>query len=269
MTVGPLPRLLDELEVPRGGILYVQLSTDWLDRAGIAARDVVPALRDRVGDAGTLVMPAYPCRTTHLEYLHSGPVYDVRRTSAGIGLIPEVFRRSEGVQRSLDPDFCIAAAGPDAAALVATDAAEEDPFGRASVYERLIARGATHIGLGVSLNTSSFIHVIDSRLESLYPRPVYAGRFAVDVIDQAGARRTVWRRALAPEFQRLTQPSAIASALAGDHAALSSRAVNGALFVRWDLPRWAAWCEAHGRSARAADAWPCWLARLAEQAEEV
>ena len=267
MNAVGLPQLLDALDVPRGGILYVQLSTDWVERAGVAAVDILPALRDRVGAAGTLVMPAYPCRTTHLEYLQSGPVYDPRRTPAGIGLIPEVFRRGEGVKRSLDPDFCIAAEGPDAEAVVASDPEEEDPFGRASVYERLIALGATHVGLGVSLNTSSFIHVIDSRLESLYLRPVYAGRFAVDVIDAAGARRTVWRRAVAPPFQQLTQPSAIATALADDAATFSSRAVNGARFFRWDLSRWAAWCEAEGRAALAEGRWPCWLERVSQLVE--
>jgi aminoglycoside N3'-acetyltransferase len=259
--------LLDLLQVPEGGLTYVQLSTDWLERAGFAVSDVLQGLRDRVGPRGTLVMPVYPCRTSHLEYLRSEPVYDVRRTPSGLGLIPEIFRRAADVRRSLDPDFCIAAAGPDADAIVATDPSVEDPFGRPSVYERMIGRGATLLGLGVSLNTNSFIHVIDSRLESLYARPVYAGRFEVDVIDETGERRQVWRRAVAPEFQRLTQPAAVAAAWTGDPQAFSSTSIDTAIFFRWSLPAWAAWCDAHGRSACVTGNWPCWLEKVGQCAD--
>ena len=69
---------------------------------------------------------------------------------------------------------------------------------------RLIERGAMMVGLGVSLNTNSFIHVIDSRLSAHYPRPAYDGRFAVEVVDEHGVVSTVSRRALQPDFQRLT-----------------------------------------------------------------
>jgi aminoglycoside N3'-acetyltransferase len=265
MTAAAFTRVLDTLEVPKDSILFVQSSTDWIERAGFSPVEVLRVLREWIGTAGTLVMPAYPCKTTHFEYLSTRPTYDARRTPAGIGLIPEVFRRHPGVRRSLDPDFCISAEGPDAEDIVRADPAEEDPFGRKSVYERLIARGTVHVGLGVSLNTSSFIHVIDSRLEAGYPVPVYSGRASADVVDFDGTRRTVWRRVLAPDFQRLTQPSAVASALAADVATFASTVVGSSSFFRWQLPRWASWCESHARAALAKGEWPCWLSRLAER----
>ena len=165
-----LAAIFDELQLPRSGVLYVQSSTDWLGKAGFSASETLAALVEWT-KAGTLVMPVYPFRTTHLEYLTSRPHFDLRKTPAAIGLIPEVFRRTAGVHRSLDPDFSIAALGHDSADVVRTAAADEDPFGVGSVYARLIERGAMMVGLGVSLNTNSFIHVIDSRLSSSYPRP--------------------------------------------------------------------------------------------------
>ena len=171
-------------------------------------------------------------------------------------------RRTPGVQRSLDPDFCIAALGADAGEIVHTDLEDDDPFGATSVYARLIARDATLLGLGVSLNTNSFIHVIDSRLSSTYPGPVYGDRFSVDVIDQDGHMATVSRRAILPQFQRLTQPSCVAHACANDPETFTSRTIDGALFFRWRLSRWSAWCDADGRAAAAAANWPCWLSRL-------
>lgn len=258
-----LHAVLEELQVPRSGVLYVQSSTDWLQKAGFSATDTLAALIEWTR-GGTLVMPAYPFRVTHADYLASRPRFDVNKTPAAIGLIPEVFRRTAGVRRSLDPDFCIAAFGADAAGIVETDPGDEDPFSATSVYARLIKRGATLVGLGVSLNTNSFIHVIDSRLSDRYPHRAYDGRFPVEVVDVAGAVTTVWRRALVPDFQQRTQPSAVVTESGRDPEMFSSRTVGDAMFFRWHLPRWSAWCESHGRAAAAAGQWPCWLSRLGD-----
>lgn len=256
------PELLDSLSVPRGGILYVQSSTDWMAKAGFDAGSTLAALRDWVRPSGTLVMPSYPFRVTHLEYLESRPRYDVRNSPALIGLIPELFRRSDVVHRSLDPDFAIAAEGSAAATIVETDLRDPDPFGRTSVYERMLAGEATLVGLGVSLNTNSFIHVIDSRMATSYPRSPYGATFDVDVVNRDGQLRSVQRRALIPEFQRLTKPSAVAGAIGEGTPAFASRTVNGAMFFRWDLRRWSRWCDDHARAAVAGGRWPCWLSLL-------
>jgi aminoglycoside 3-N-acetyltransferase len=259
-----LAQMLETLSVPRNGILYVQSSTDWLRKAGLEPGPVMDTLRDWVGSSGTLVMPAYPFRTTHLEYLEGNPSYDVRRTPTAVGLIPELFRRAGDVVRSLDPDFCITAAGREAGELVQSDLDDPDPFGRASTYEGLIARGATLVGLGVSLNTNSFIHVIDSRMRSGYARTVYPRSFDVDVIGYDGTPRRVTRLALAPEFQQLTKPSEVVTAVSGDDKMFSSRRVNEVQFFRWDLSRWSQWCVAHAERALDTGLWPCWLTHLAQ-----
>ena len=256
-----LHELFEELQVPRTGAVYVQSSTDWLSKAGFGAQETLTSLREWM-QAGTLVMPAYPFRVTHVEYLQSRPTYDVVRTPAAIGLLPEVFRRTPGVRRSLDPDFCIAALGADADDIVATDPKDDDPFGATSVYARLIERDATMLGLGVSLNTNSFIHVIDSRLSNQYPSPAYGDCLPVNVVNDREVSTTVWRRALAPEFQRLTQPSRVVEESGPDRRMFAARTVEGANFFRWNLARWSAWCDAHGRAAVAAGRWPCWLSRL-------
>ena len=85
---------------------------------GVARMDA----RRRAGDAGLSVSRhAY-------RVLAFGPRFDVRKTPAAIGLIPEVFRRTAGVRRSLDPDFSIAALGAEAAGIVAHRPGDEDPF---------------------------------------------------------------------------------------------------------------------------------------------
>ena len=257
-----LAAVLESLSVPRGGTLYVQSSTDWLAKAGIDPAQTLATLRDWVRPSGTLVMPSYPFRVTHLEYLASRPRFDVRQTPSLVGLVPELFRRGDRVHRSLDPDFAIAAEGPDAVRMVATDLEEPDPFGRGSVYERILTAPATLVGLGVSLNTNSFIHVIDSRYAAAYPRSPYGELFDVEVVGRDGVPRIARRRALMPAFQQQTKPSAIATAIGEGTPAFAMRSIDGALFFRWDLERWLAWCDDHARQAAGSGRWPCWLRGL-------
>jgi aminoglycoside N3'-acetyltransferase len=266
VAVAQLVDLLERLEVPRDQPLYVQSSADWLERAGFDAVGSMKALLSWIGTLGTLVMPTYPFATSHLEYLAAGPFFDVRRTPAATGLIPEMLRRSAGAIRSLDPDFCVTALGADAVHIAGELPDDPDPFGPDSCYQRMLDRRTTLIGLGVSLNTTSFIHLIDSRAEHRYPRSVFDDRsFEATVIDRTGRSHTVVRKALRPDFQQLSRPSAIVDAMRPLSSTFATAEINDARFFRWDLPAWSAWCLDHAREQPAGQ-WPCWLTRLATAA---
>ena len=56
-------------------------------------------------DAGTVIMPAFTYSAT------SGKVFSLRETASSVGQFSEVFRRVEGVSRSLDPIFSVCAKG--------------------------------------------------------------------------------------------------------------------------------------------------------------
>ena len=252
--------ILQRLGVPSGGILYVQSSMDWLGRMGLAPAEAMEALRTHTAD-GTLVMPAYPARRTHREYLLGRPSYDVRRTPVAVGLLPELLRRTPGAIRSLEPDYPVAAVGPDAA-FVAGGRPDEDPFGPHSPYRRMLDAGGTMIGLGVSLNTNSFVHVFDSALEPLYPFRVYEQqRISLMVTTEAGDVIEVPRRVLRPEFQLFTRPSAIA-AMIDDAAAFAAITLTSVQFFRWDLRLLEDWAVEHARTRLAVGQRPCWLEQL-------
>ena len=234
-----------------------------MQRAGLRAPEMLATLLDWTGAAGTLVMPSYPFHSTHLEYLQQAPVFDVRRTPAAIGLLPEIFRRTRGVVRSLDPDFPVCAHGAEAAAIVGATPAAPDPFGPDSSYQRMLDRDATLLGLGVSLNTNSFIHVIDSRAERCYPAPVYEhGVQRTTVIDAEGRSLAVERKCLRPAFQQLTSPATIGAEMQPPTTVFATLEINGARFFKWDLRAWSDWCLAHASARSARGQWPCWLERL-------
>lgn len=255
--------VLSALDVPRDQILYVQASVDWMEKAGLTAKQTLSDLLGWISPSGTLVMPSYPFKSTHREYLESTPAFDVRRTPSSIGLLPEMFRRTAGVLRSQDPDFCVSALGASAADVVGVAPATEDPFGSDSTYRRMLERPCTLVGLGVSLNTTSFIHAIDSRAQHGYPATPYESRlYEARVTNAEGVTSTVRRRALRPAFQQLIKPSRINVEMQPGDDAFRTLEINGARFFKWRLAPWADWCAAHARSSAAASAWPCWLRDL-------
>lgn len=263
----PFAGMLERLQVPKGRVLYVQSSMDWIQRAGFETPDVMKTLTQWIESTGTLVMPSYPSALPHLEYLAANPTFDVRRTATVSGLLAEMLRRTPRVARSLDPDFPICALGADAAVIAGSLPEELDPFGERSPYQRMLDRRAVLLGLGVSLNTSSFIHVIDSRAGGGYPSAAYDARlFDTTVVDADARSHLVQRRAIRPEFQKLTSPSAVNDAMQPDAAVFSTVELAGVRFFRWDLDAWSSWCLAHARSQAAESRWPCWLSRLANAA---
>lgn len=253
--------LLSALDVPRRQVIYVQASVDWLEKAGLTAARTLADLIDWVTPAGTLVMPSYPFKSTHREYLEGRPAFDVRRTPASIGLLPEMFRRTAGVVRSQDPDFCVTALGAAAAEIVGSAPSAEDPFGYDSSYQRMLDRSCTLVGLGVSLNTTSFIHAIDSRAQDAYPASPYEPTlYDATVTSADGVTTTVRRRSLRPAFQQLIKPSTVNAEMQPAADVFREIDVNGARFFKWQLSPWAEWCLAHARAS--APAWPCWLRDL-------
>ena len=84
----------------------------------------------------------------------------------------------------------------------------------------------------------------------------------VTVIDAAGRSREVMRKALRPQFQQLTAPSTIVTAMKPAEDVFTTLEIGGARFFKWDLAAWSTWCVEHARQQSAAGAWPCWLSRL-------
>lgn len=253
-------KLLEQLAVPCGEVLFVHASAQWAQRGGFEARDILSGLQEWAGPSGTVVMPSFPFVGAHLDYMRSKPAFDVRHTPAKIGLIYEVFRRSADVTRSAAPDLPVAARGKLAMAITSPEPSfnELDPAGKDTVFARILSSHPTLVGLGVSLNTNVLIHHLDSLLQDRYPGPLYGDEINdAAVIDADGASHIVRRKSFLPELQAKIRPSAVRD-LIGASPQLSVIERNGATFFRWDLDAWSSTCTAHVTSLRPGT-WPCWL----------
>ena len=93
---------LRQCGVAPGTTLIVHSS--WLQYNGFRGKpaDLVKALKAAVGAEGLLVMTSMPYHNmSSAQWLAKGKPMNVRRSPSMMGLVSEVFRRSEGVVRSL------------------------------------------------------------------------------------------------------------------------------------------------------------------------
>lgn len=188
-----LTRALRAAGLARGDVVLVHACLDTLGTlrdaptpAARAAR-VVDALREVIGDEGTLLVPTYTfsfCR---------GELFDVARTPTRGGPwstsaeFLEYVRTLPGAVRSHDPIHSVAGVGPAAAALLAD--VPPTCFGEGSVFARLEAVGAKICLLGVGLEEATFRHYVEERVGVPFR---YKKLFTGHIRDGATVRKTGW-----------------------------------------------------------------------------
>ena len=200
---------LGRIGVRPGSTLMVHSS--WLAHNGFRGKpaDLVRALKKAVGEEGLLVMTSMPYHNmSSSQWLARGKPMNVLRSPSMMGLVSEVFRRSENVRRSLSPTHPLLAWGADAEAFVAGHEATDRPFGAASPFARLLERDALILGFDAPFSSFTYTHFVEDQLEATLPCALYEP-IALEgvVIDREGQSLTCPVRVLSPEANRLRRES--------------------------------------------------------------
>jgi aminoglycoside 3-N-acetyltransferase len=179
---------LERLGVHAGATLFLHSAWDEFYNFDGTPVDLVRLLQQHVGPEGTIVMPAYPLR------IRPDDVFDVRRTLTGAGLIPETFRRTPGVRRSINLVHSVAAIGPNADFLLRDHYRSETPWDQHSPYARLAAVDAALICMGLprSFGFATAQHCPESLLyhEIPYFRRVFGEPLTYRYRDESGREGT-------------------------------------------------------------------------------
>ena len=169
-----LVRQLKACGVVPGCTLIVHSS--WLPFNGFQGKpaDVVRALKEAVGPEGLLVMTSMPYHNmSSAQWLAKGKPMNVRRSPSMMGLISEVFRRSEHVCRSLSVTHPLLAWGRDAEAFIEGHENAEKPFGAASPFARLLERDALILGFDAPFASFTYTHFVEDQLAATLPCALY------------------------------------------------------------------------------------------------
>ena len=195
-TRADIDQALSTLGLKTGDVIFSHSNIGFFGRpVGVKSAEEASALfldaiRERIGAAGTFVVP------TFTYSFPNGEVYEPASSPSKMGLLAEYVRRRQEALRSLDPIFSVAAIGARAAELVSD--LPENSFGPDSFFERFLKADGRILNLNFDAG-STFIHYVERELRAPYRfDKTFTGRIRVDGVERPG-RATIWVRYLSDD----------------------------------------------------------------------
>lgn len=137
--------------------------------------EIINDIQTFLGEDGTLLMPALTFENVNREQ----PVFDSETTEPCVGLLPRVFWKMPGVERSIHPTHSVCASGRLAHTLTVAHAMDNTAVGPHSPFMLLPVYGGKILFIGDILHACTFMHGVEELLEPPYLRKV-ASRFVVN-----------------------------------------------------------------------------------------
>jgi len=180
---------LKELGIKQGDVILLHSSLSRIGNVKGGAETVIDAFLDVLGPEGTLIMPALFWKTSIEETINELGTFNPKTTPVTIGIIPETFRKREGVLRSIHPTHSVIAYGAKAKYITENHENCSTNFGVGTPWFKVKEVGGKIMGLGISMGPVTFYHVLEDVVEN-YPLDVYLDKkYKVEVITNNGVRR--------------------------------------------------------------------------------
>ena len=170
-----LIRDLQMLGVKEGDAVLVHSSMKALGTR-LTPEEVIAALQESVGESGTLLMPALTYENVSGEHR----VFDSGTTPPCIGLLPRVFWKQPGVERSINPTHSVCARGALAHRLTVGHGMDDTAVGPHSPFMLLPLFGGKLLFIGDIMQSCTFMHGIETILKPPYIRQTPSPVFTVD-----------------------------------------------------------------------------------------
>jgi aminoglycoside 3-N-acetyltransferase len=161
--------LRNELKVKAGDTLFIHSSMRnlYLD---FDKKEILTVLKESVGETGTLVFPCWQFNTRAEDFIRDNdPVFDIRNSPSAMGKIGDELRRDPAARRSFHPTNSVVAIGPGAEHLTEGHERGIYPCGEQSPFYKLIAAGAKIVGVGVTVDSLTFVHTVEDTFKGTFP----------------------------------------------------------------------------------------------------
>lgn len=123
---------------------------------------LIEAMRETIGDEGTLVMPTFTWDSFHDK---DTVVFDVANTPSEVGSITEFFRKMPGVIRSRHVCHSVAAVGRYAPDVMGDGV---HPFAEGGTFDQLLRLDSWNLFLGVSFEVCTALHAVEESMQVPY-----------------------------------------------------------------------------------------------------
>lgn len=137
---------------------------------------VIDCLQEAVGEEGTLLFPAL----TYENVTPGNPVFDSETSEPCIGLLPRVFWKRPGVERSENPTHSVCAWGRLAHRLTVGHAMDDTAVGPHSPFMLLPVVGGKLLFIGDVLHACTMMHGIETIVKPPFIRRTPACTYTVN-----------------------------------------------------------------------------------------
>lgn len=171
---------LKRIGIEQGDTLFIHSNIGFFGRmenvkkADDLCEGFLNALLETVGKEGTVVVPTFSYSFCHNE------IYNAKTTRTSCGMLSEYIRKQEGVLRSNDPNFSIAAIGK--LALHYTQNPAHESFGVGSFWQRFLEKNGKILCMNMDCG-STFVHYIEHMNQVSYR---YNKSFNGVYVDESG-----------------------------------------------------------------------------------
>lgn len=155
-TKDDLLKCLENMGLTGSEAIMVHSSMKSIGEVYGGADTVVDAFMEFFKD-GLFMTPTHTWAQMSREY----SVFDPKTEPACVGIIPNIFRKREGVVRSLHPTHSIAAYGKDAKEFIKGEENATSPCPPGGCWDRLREIDAKILLLGVTHTRNTYIHSVD------------------------------------------------------------------------------------------------------------
>jgi len=186
-SIDEFQKKLQSMGIKKGDTVMVHSGWSPLNGSQGSIQDIIKTFKIVIGDEGNLLMVSMPYSGAASEYLENLKCFNVKKALSRMGMMSEIFRRQDGVFRSLHPAHPILAWGKDAKWFVQGHEECLCSCGEGSPLEKMLTKGGKVIFFDVDFTTFTFIHYIEHVFQKKLPYPLYEDRiFNIEVIKSNG-----------------------------------------------------------------------------------
>lgn len=162
----------EKMGIKKGDRILVHSSLKSMGKIEGGVTTFINALKDAVTREGTLLFPTFTYDYVTLK----NPVFDVKHTRSCVGYIPDAFRQTEGVKRSVHPTHSVAVWGKDTDRYIENHHLDDTCLGVNSPIFKLKEDKGKILMIGCGLSHNTLIHGLE-----VYLKPPYS--LSVDYTD--------------------------------------------------------------------------------------
>lgn len=170
---------LKRIGVTKGMVLMVHSSYKALQLRNTPPTMVIQALQEVLGVDGTLLMPAL----TYANVNINNPNFSYHNTPCCVGIIPEIFRKSKGVIRSLNPVHSVCSWGKYANEMTQNHFMDDISIGPNSPFTLLPSYNGKILMLGCGLKPNTFMHGVENQANAPYREIKYTLEYTMENAD--------------------------------------------------------------------------------------